>query len=209
MGNVHSEIQKAEKAIAENDFDTAKDICIAALKEMDSVTNRSAIKDRLDILVVLSDICKHQDRMFDNINYLRELTKGTHSINDMEMLAKGLIRIGFVFNRMGKRDRAMDKFNEAEELTRNFENQVQYGYALAGKANIYWRTGENPKAIETAKQVMEIGLENGEHPLTAGAANVISSAWFEMGNFDEALKGAMQSVEIYRESGNISDLARA
>ena len=193
-----------------NDYDRAREICIVALKESNAVTmERSVVKDRLDLLVTLSDICKNQERLFDNINYLRELTKGARSINDTEMLAKGLIRIGFVFNRMGKRDRAMDKFNEAEELTKNFKNQIQYGYVLAGKANIYWRSGENEKALELAKRVLEIGLENDEFILTAGGANVMSSVCFEMGDYEEALKVAMLSVETYRNSGNKSELARA
>ncbi|MCK5309244.1 MAG: tetratricopeptide repeat protein [Thermoplasmata archaeon] len=210
MGNIQSEIQKAREAMNLNDYDRAREICIVALKESNAVTmERSVVKDRLDLLVTLSDICKNQERLFDNINYLRELTKGARSINDTEMLAKGLIRIGFVFNRMGKRDRAMDKFNEAEELTKNFKNQIQYGYVLAGKANIYWRSGENEKALELAKRVLEIGLENDEFILTAGGANVMSSVCFEMGDYEEALKVAMLSVETYRNSGNKSELARA
>ena len=194
----------------ENDFDTARGICIAALKESDSgSTERSVVKERMEILLTLSDICKSQERMFDNINYLRELTKGARSINDIEMLAKGLVRIGFVFNRMGKRDRAMDKFNEAEELTKNFKNQIQYGYVLAGKANIYWRTGDNQKALELAKKVLEIGLENEEFILTAGGANIMSAVCFEMGDFEEALKVATLSVETYRNTENKAELARA
>ncbi len=193
-----------------NDYARAREICIAALNESESSTmGDSVVRDRLEILVTLSDICKEQDRMFDNINYLRQLTKGARSINDKEMLAKGLIRIGFVFNKMGKRDRAMDKFNEAEELTKNFKNPIQYGYALAGKANIYWRTGENKKAMELATKVLEIGLENEENHLTAGGANIMSAVLFEMGDFEEALKVALLSVETYRNFGNKSELARA
>ena len=193
-----------------NDFATARKICIAALKETESGTmDRSVVKDRLEILLTLSDICGNQERLFDNVNYLRQLTSDARSINDMKTLAKGLNRIGFVFNKMGKRDRAMEKFNEAEELTKGFKNQVQYGYSLAGKANIYWRTGKNQKAIKLAQKVLEIGLENDEFLLTATGANIMSAAWFEIGNFDEALKVAMLSVEIYRNSENKSDLARA
>ena len=194
----------------ENDYDKAREICIIALKDSDETTlEREAIKDRLVLLVTLSDICKHQDRMFDNINYLRQLTRDARSIKDTEMVVNGLIRIGFVFNKMGKRDRAMDKFNEAEEIAKDFENKVQYGYVLAGKSNIYWRSGENKKAIELAKKALEIGLENDEFTLTAGAANVMSAGWFEMGDFEEALKVTMLSVETYRNSQNKSDLARA
>jgi tetratricopeptide (TPR) repeat protein len=89
------------------------------------------------------------------------------------------------------------------------ENRVQYGYALAGKANIHWRTGDNRKAIELAKKVLEIGLANKEFTLTAGAANVLSSAFFELAQFKEALRAAAMSVETYRHAGNVSDLARA
>ena len=193
-----------------NDFDSAREICIEALNSPEAKgTDRSVVKVRMDILLILSDICIQQERMFDNISYLRELTKLAKSINDVETMAKGHIKIGFVFNRMGKRDRAMDKFNEAEEITKNFKNKVQYGYVLAGKANIYWRTGDNPKALELAKKVLEIGLENEEMKLTAGGANLMSAVWFEMGDFEEALKVAMLSVETYRNSKNKSELARA
>ena len=194
----------------QNDFNSARDICIAALNSSEPAsTDRSAVKDRMDILLTLSDISIQQERMFDNINYLRELTKLARSINDVEMLAKGHIKIGFVFNRMGKRDRAMDKFNEAEELTKNFKNKIQYGYVLAGKANIYWRTGDNSKALELAKKVLEIGLENEEFKLTAGGSNIMSAVLFELGDFEEALKVAVLSVETYRNFGNKSELARA
>ena len=210
MGNIQSEIQKAKEAIDENDFNSAREICISALNSPEAAgTERSTVKDRMEILLTLSDICIQQERMFDNITYLRELTKLARSINDVEMMANGYIKIGFVFNRMGKRDRAMDKFNEAEKLTKDFKNKIQYGYVLAGKANIYWRTGENTKALELAKKVLEIGLENDEFKLTAGGANIMSAVWFEMGNFDEALKVAMLSVETYRNSKNKSELARA
>ena len=210
MGSIQSEIQMAKKAIDKNDYDSARDICIAALNSSEPAsTDRSAVKDRMDILLTLSDISIQQERMFDNINYLRELTKLARSINDVEMLAKGHIKIGFVFNRMGKRDRAMDKFNEAEELTKNFKNKIQYGYVLAGKANIYWRTGDNSKALELAKKVLEIGLENEEFKLTAGGANIMSAVLFELGDFEEALKVAVLSVETYRNFGNKSELARA
>jgi tetratricopeptide (TPR) repeat protein len=210
MGNAQSEIQKAKEAMDEKDFSRARDICVAALKESEGgEADRQVMRDRLDILLTLSDICKHQDRMLDNLNYLDQLIKCARSIDDRELLAKGLIRTGFVFNKLGKRDKAMVYFNEAEELTKDLENRVQYGYVLAGKANIYWRTGENKKAIELAKTVLSIGFENEEYTLTAGAANLLSSAWFELANFTEALRAAMLSVEIYRNAGNLSDLARA
>jgi tetratricopeptide (TPR) repeat protein len=210
MGSIQSEILKAKQAIAANDLNRANEICLAALKAAEAGgDDPAAVRVRLDILVVLSDICKNQDRLLDNINYLRELTKGAHAIKDDEMLAKGLIRIGFVFNRMGKRDRAMDKFNEAEELAKNFKSNVQYGYALAGKSNVYWRTGQPEKAMEAAKKVLEIGLENDEYPLIAGAANLMAALWYELGDFDEALKVTMLSVETYRNTKNRSDLARA
>ena len=210
MGSIQSEIQMAKKAIDKNDYDSARDICIAALNSSEPAsTDRSAVKDRMDILLTLSDISIQQERMFDNINYLRDLTKLARSSNDVEMLAKGHIKIGFVFNRMGKRDRAMDKFNEAEELTKNFKNKIQYGYVLAGKANIYWRTGDSSKALELAKKVLEIGLENEEFKLTAGGANIMSAVLFELGDFEEALKVAVLSVETYRNFGNKSELARA
>lgn len=210
MGSIQSEIQSARDAMENDDFNSAREICIAALNCPEAKgTDRSAVKTRMEILLALSDICKHQERMFDNITYLRELTKLANSINDIEMLANGHIRIGFVFNRMGKRDRAMDKFNEAEVLTKNFKNKIQYGYVLAGKANIYWRTGENSKALELAKKVLEIGLKNEELILTAGGANILSAVLFEVGDFDEALKAAMLSVETYRNSKNKSELARA
>lgn len=210
MENAQSEIQKAKEAIDAKDFDRARDICVAALKETeDGAADRQVMRDRLDILLTLSDICKHQDRMLENIDYLNKVIDGARSMDDRELLAKGLIRTGFVFNKLGKRDKAMIYFNEAEELTKNFENRVQYGYVLAGKANIYWRTGENLKAIELAKNILSIGFENEEYTLTAGAANLLSSAWFELANFTEALRAAMLSVEIYRNAGNTSDLTRA
>jgi len=210
MGNTKSEIEKAKQAMDNNDYAGAREICITALKNTESGTkDRSAVKERLEILVTLSDICKEQDRLFDNINYLRQLTKEARAINDREMVAKSLIRIGFVFNKMGKRDRAMDKFREAEELTKDFKNNIQYGYVLAGKANIYWRTGENQKALELAKKVLEIGLKSEENPLIAGGANLMSAVWFELGDFEEALKVAVLSVETYRNFGNNSELARA
>ena len=210
MGNIQLEIQKAREAMDKNDFDTARKICIAALKETEGGTlDRSIVKNRLDILLTLSDISGSQERHFDNINYLRQLISDARSINDTKMLANGLVKTGFVFNKMGKRDRAMEKFNEAEELTKNFKNQVQYGYAQAGKANIYWRTGENQKAIKLSQKVLEIGLKNDEFILTATGANIMSAAWFEIGNFEEALKVAMLSVEIYRNTENNIDLARA
>lgn len=210
MGNIQLDLEKAKEAVHKKEFEAARLICIEALKENEArLSDRSAMKERLEILLMLTDICKNQDRLFDNINYLGQLVKGARAIGDHEMLAKGLIRTGFVFNKMGKRDRAMDKFNEAEEITWNLENKVQYGYVLAGKANIYWRTGENERAIKLAKDVLEIGLENNEYILTAGAANILSSAFFELADFDEALKAAKMSVATYRNQGNKSDLARA
>jgi len=209
MGDTH-DLEKAKEAILNKDYDAAKDICLSALKENEKgLPGEAAWRERLEILLTLTEIGKHLDRLQDNITYLEEFIEGARTINDLGMVAKGLVRTGFVYNRMGKRDLAMQKFNEAEEMARNIDNPVQCGYALAGKANIYWRTGENMKAIDTAKKVLEIGLEHEEHTLTAGAANVIASAHFELANFTEALKAAQMSVEVYRNAGNISDLARA
>ena len=44
-----------------------------------------------------------------------------------------LNRMGFVFNKMGKRDRAMEKFNEAEELTKDFKKSDSINFLHAVK----------------------------------------------------------------------------
>lgn len=210
MGDIQLDLEKANEAMDRKEYDLAGFICTEALKENETrLPESSAVKERLEILLTLSDICKQQDRILDNIKYLDQLIDTARSIDDREMVAKGLVRTGFVFNKLGDRKNAMERFNEAEKLAKDFENRVQYGYALAGKANIYWRTGENNKAIELGKIVLNIGLEHEEYILTAGAANLLSSAWFELANFTEALKAANRSVEIYQRTGNTSDLARA
>ncbi len=210
MVDIQTEINLAKEALDAKDYDNAHDICLAALKDSESKTlDEREVKDRLELLVTMTDVLKNQGRLFDNLMYINQVIDGARAINDHETLATGLTRAGFVFNKMGKREKAMVMFDEAEAIVKNFKNRVQYGYVLAGKANIFWRSGENRKAIETAGKVLGIGLENEEYVLAGGAASIISSAWFERGEFDEALKAAKLSVETYRNAGNTSDMARA
>jgi tetratricopeptide (TPR) repeat protein len=207
MEDVDSDIQRAREAIEQKDFEAARSLCLSALERTGA--SPEGVRERIDILLTLSDVCKHTDRMQDNIECLGWLVEIARSAGDTATVAKALIRMGFVYNRQGRRDLAMERFDEAEAMAKDLEDRIQYGYALAGKANIFWRRGENRKAIELAKQVLEIGLANKEYTLTAGAANVLSSAFFELAQFKEALRAASLSVGTYRNLDNVSDLARA
>jgi len=70
MGNIQLDLEKAKEAVHKKEFEAARLICIEALKENEArLSDRSAMKERLEILLMLTDICKNQDRLFDNINY--------------------------------------------------------------------------------------------------------------------------------------------
>ncbi len=208
MFDIDTELGKAKQALDAKNYDKAKDICKAILHDVTG-THESDLRDKMSIYDVLVEITRIEGRLVDNIMYSDHVIDGARKLNDRETLARMLNTSGFTLNRMGNRDGAMERFKEAEKLVQNFKNQVQYGRALAGQANVLWRSGKNKDAIQMAEKVLEIGLENDENMLTAGAAGILCSCWYELAEFDKALQAAKLSVSTYRNMANPADLARA
>ncbi|MCK4266000.1 MAG: tetratricopeptide repeat protein [Thermoplasmata archaeon] len=210
MDRIQKEIGKAKKAIDDRDYNRAKDICKAALKEIELKTMDSQDrKRRMTLLELLADISKHQGRLVDTLMYLDHLIEDACSMHDHKIQAKALNQAGFTFLRMGKHDKALEMHKQAEKIVKNFKNPLQYGWVLLGMANVYWRTGQNEKVIEMAKKCLEISTTTDEYNLTSGAASVISAAWLALGQLDKSLEASKQAVDTNRKSGNMSELARS
>jgi len=209
MKDIAHYFKDAKDAFDKHDLKTASDICLEALKEYEGTTSdRNTIKLKVKLLYILSEINNIQGRWFDSIMFLENVIKLADEIKSPSTKAEAIIKIGDIFTKKGKWEKALAKYAEAEKMVINFDNQTLRGRCEVGRGSISWRQGNNEDSVILCKLALEIGQKEGDDDLTGKAASIIANAYHEKSDIDNAVKYSDIGIEAYKRADNLQEVAR-
>ncbi len=201
-------IIQARESFDKEDYDTAKTLCREGIKQLEKSDDNASIKATIKLLNILADSDSMQSRWFDSIISLERIVRLADEQRDLISKAESTIKIGDLFARSGKWDKARSKYLEAETIVKNFSNPYHLGLAEAGLGLVYWRKGDNMEAIAKGKKALEIGENIERDDLIGKAAGLLSSTWNDMGDYDKSLEVNEKAIGAFQRSGNAFDLSR-
>ncbi len=201
-------IIQAKTSFDEADYETAKELCRKGIKQLEMSEDIASIKATIKLLDILADSDSRLGRWFDSIISLERIVRLADGQRDLIYKAESMIKIGDIFARSGKFDKAKAKYEDVEKIVRNFSNPYHLGLAESGLGIVFWRMGNSMEAIAKGKQALEIGETIENDDLIGKAAGLLSSTYNDMGEYDKALEVNQKAIDAYQREDNSFDLTR-
>ena len=202
-------LEKAEEYISNQEYPEAISLCKETLRTLEGErASQDNERKKMQLLFCLSDICHLSGNWVDGLMYLSTVIDRSSKSSDPDVKSEAVIRSGDILSKMGKWQKALEKYEEGEKLVKRFENPYLLGRTLVGRGVVYWRQGEYQKAIECADQGYSIGEEINNRKLTGSASALKASISFDMRDYRKALTENDRALAAYKELGDSIEVAR-
>jgi tetratricopeptide (TPR) repeat protein len=113
-----------------------------------------------------------------------------------------LAEIGFVYNDLGQRDKALDYFQQALSILEEVGDRKEIGTTLNNIGGVYHNLGQRDKALDYFQQALPIREEVGDWAGVAHTLNNIGLVYDNLGQRDKALDYYQQALPISEEVGD-------
>jgi len=123
-------------------------------------------------------------------------------LNDKKNEAKTLVWIGFVYNSLGEKQKALDFYNQALPIFRTVGDRSMEATTLNNIGGVYDDLGEKQKALDYYNQALPILRAVGNRGVEATTLNNIGRVYDALGEKQKALDFYNQALPILRAVGN-------
>lgn len=134
--------------------------------------------------------------------YGEALSIWQQEIKDQAREAETLYRLGWVSQRLGRFDAAMDYFEKALPLLQEAQSRFYEGRVLNRMAAIRFRLGHDADAVRLASTALEISKQIGDKVLEAAALINLGNAYNSMGEVQNSLECYQAGRSLSLESGD-------
>ncbi|MDM3845653.1 MAG: tetratricopeptide repeat protein [Aphanizomenon gracile PMC638.10] len=123
-------------------------------------------------------------------------------VNDKKNEAKTLVWIGFVYDALGEKQKALDFYNQALPIRRAVGDRRGEATTLNNIGSVYGDLGEKQKALDYYNQALPIIRAVGDRGGEATTLNNIGSVYDDLGEKQKALDFYNQALPIRRAVGD-------
>ena len=111
MGSIEELTSQAESAFKNARYDEAKQLCREGIKQLEKSEDKASIKATIRFLSMLSDSDDLQGRWFDSVISLERIIELAERGRDLTTKTETMIKIGELFLKSGKWEKAREKSN--------------------------------------------------------------------------------------------------
>jgi tetratricopeptide (TPR) repeat protein len=193
-------IEQAEAAVTRSDFDTAVGRYEELLRETTSFAGNPAYKAlRLKAL-------RERGRLLDLLSQ-REASLASYEQYYLEAghtqyVVDALILIGNQLQYMGHYQRAVEAFQEAQQLARAFNNVAGRAHAFCGVGVVQSALGRMEEALEALQTAQALFEQIGNKVEQIRAYNRIGVAYIRKGEMDKAIHAFLACRQLVDEVGD-------
>jgi CHAT domain-containing protein/tetratricopeptide (TPR) repeat protein len=147
-------------------------------------------------------------------DYLRKKYDYTNAIKHLELAyaidknyrpqyaAIDLNNIGFLYDALGQKQKALEFFQEALPIQKELGDRVEESTTLNNIGSLYSALGQKQKALEYYQKALPIDQAVGDRAGEATTLNNIGLVYFALGQKQKALEFFQKAVPIYQAVGN-------
>ncbi|MBZ0276150.1 MAG: protein kinase, partial [Anaerolineae bacterium] len=178
-----------------------------ALALMDVVG--SSPKDKVLLLKYLGDVERRTGHLEAAMTDYESSLKQARQTGDAELIIRGIIGLSRIKGEANRIPEAIVLADEALDLARQEENELILLSALLSRALMADLSGDHTRIEDYARSALIIAEQTHSHYEIASSCDMIGTALFQAGRFQDALVYREKAVGILRELGNPSHLANA
>ena len=123
-------------------------------------------------------------------------------LNDGELHAKSLRRIGDIYKKIGKDNKALEYFQESLKIAETNKDQNGISICLNKIGLIYKHLNQYKKALDFLFRAVETWKNLGNKKQMAASLNNIGLVYKNMHDYDKALEYSLKSLKLKEELGN-------
>jgi len=149
----------------------------------------------------------YQDRPFVALSYYKKFSEVTHSIGSNRLYSTALNNTGVILSKLGRYEKAIDKFIEARDFALKENDRLQLGYALCNLSEQYLAIRDYDSAKEHAEKALSIFEEIDIKPMEATARHVLGHVFLKTGNPAVASEHTVKALSVMEKEGAADKLA--
>ncbi|NET55917.1 MAG: tetratricopeptide repeat protein [Symploca sp. SIO2E6] len=132
------------------------------------------------------------------ISKLEEAHLLWRAVGDKKWEARTLNSIGFVYNSLGEKQKALEFYNQALPLLRAVRDRGGEAAILNNIGGVYSSLGEKQKALEYFKQALPLFQVEGDRGMEAYTLYNIGSVYDDLGEKQKALEYFKQALPLFQ-----------
>jgi|GEM_PF-2527542 len=200
---------KAKNLMHEQKYSEAIKLCKDTLNRLGNEGQGKAT-DRMttQVLFCLSEICHISGMWIDGLMYLSTVLVRSAELADPDIRSEAVIRTADILSKMGRWDKALEKYDEGEKLVKQFENPYLMGRVLIGRGVVFWRRGKYDKALDYASKVTQLAEDIGSLELIGSAWSLKASVNFDTRQYENAVEMNDKALEAFRRMNDNIEVAR-
>jgi CHAT domain-containing protein/tetratricopeptide (TPR) repeat protein len=148
-----------------------------------------------------------QEEPLKSIETFEKVIAISRQLKDRKLEASGMLGLGFNYDKIGQRPKALDYYNQALPIFKVVDDRVGEATTLNNMGASYDSIGQPQKALEYLKQALAISRKVYNRAGVVSTLNNIATVYRSLGQPQEGLKYLKQALPISREVGNPSDVA--
>jgi tetratricopeptide (TPR) repeat protein len=166
-------------------------------RAIDDAEYLGRVKDKMDCLYnMTTNVYSVWGRYEEALSNYKSLLEYYKSVNDSNMLAAVLRRMGWIHYRKGEYDQAMELYKQSLDIARKIGDQQGIAQTLNNIAAIHYRKREYDQAMELFNQSLDIARKIGDQQGIARIVNNIALVLGDKEEYDQAVSYALQAYEI-------------
>lgn len=156
----------------------------------------------LELTAALNDYQTVRGLRQDGLQWSAREIDAARSVGDRRREAIALTNRGFLHDRLGESDKALDLFHQALSILRELGDRRTEGTTLNNLGGLYARLGQHERAIQLHQQALSIRRDVGDRKGEAVSLHNLGSVHESLGQWERAREFYEQALPIRRETGD-------
>jgi tetratricopeptide (TPR) repeat protein len=149
----------------------------------------------------LSKVLRIQGRYPEAMAASQDMLAAASASGDEAARARAWTELSWTQNAQGDNHAALESAEQAEEIARRAQAQVELTNALILRGWALCRLGDLEEALSLGDQALEISTTLHNEPKMASALNLLSTAYDALGQYEQAMALTREALSIYRKLG--------
>ncbi len=156
----------------------------------------------IDFVYAVRVFLNTRGRHSEHLNWLNVGLRQARAISDRKNEGTLLNNIGWVYDRLGQKEQALEVYQQALAIHREVGNRPMEGTTLNNIGLVHSALGQKDKALDFYQQALAIHREVGNRPGEGTTLTNLAAVYSALGQKDKALGFYQQALAITREVGD-------
>jgi tetratricopeptide (TPR) repeat protein len=157
--------------------------------------------------ICLGNVSTSQGKLDEAVQWLKTARLQAEEVGLQDLIAMVMGRMGIIHAHRGEHEAAILAYQQAIQLWRLLDNQLEFGRNLANLGSIYLRSGEYERALSYYEQGLAAMQAIGARQSVANMMVRMGNVYKRIGNYERAIAYFEQSLAIYEVIQHKSGMA--